>query len=170
MVGQLTVGKAKYADVEDEIKALMLRADKMEQELLALVDKDAHAFEPLAKAYGMPKDTEEEKAAKAEAMETAVKDAAMVPLEIMRKCCETIDLQAEFARKGSRLAVSDAGCGVIMCKSALQAASLNVYINTKMMKDKALADKIEREADALLLEYTMKADEIYAYVFSFLRK
>lgn len=170
MVGQLTIGKKKYADVEEDVKTLMEDAEKIQHELLALVDKDALAFEPLAKAYGMPKETEAEKAAKEKVMEAALKDAAIVPLEIMKKCCEAIDLQAEFAEKGSRLAVSDAGCGVILCKSALQAAGLNVFINTKIMKDRELAEKIEAEADAMLLEYTVKADEVYACVFSTLRK
>ena len=111
MVGSLTVGKKKYADVEDEINALMEQCQTLEQELLALVKRDAEVFEPLAKAYGMPKETEEQKAEKARVMETVLKDACSVPLEIMEKCCEAIDIIEVFAEKGSRLAVSDAGCG-----------------------------------------------------------
>lgn len=170
MVGQLTVGKKKYADVEGDIKILMEKAATLQQELLILTEKDAEVFEPLSKAYGMPKETEEERAEKERVMAVVLKEAAEVPLEIMRKCCQIIDLQGEFAAKGSRLAVSDAGVGVIFCKSALQGASLNVFINTKSMKDRELAEKIDGEADEMLREYTMKADEIFASVFHELRK
>ena len=169
MVGSLTVGKKKYADVEDDIKALMKKADKLQKELLACVEKDAEVFEPLAKAYGMPKDTEEEKAAKAEVMAKVLKDACAVPLEIMHKCCDAIDICEEFAEKGSRLAISDAGVGVIFCKSALQGASLNVFINTKAMADKEYAAKINDEADEMLKECTVKADEVFGKVYSGLR-
>lgn len=170
MVGQLTLGKKKYVDVEEDISILMEKASKLQEELLILVEKDAEVFEPLAKAYSMPKETVEEKAEKENVMAQVLRDAAEVPLEIMRKCCQVIELQGEFAAKGSRLAVSDAGVGVIFCKSALQGASLNVFINTKSMKDRELAEKIDREADEMLREYTMKADEIFASVFHELRR
>lgn len=170
MVGQLTIGKKKYADVEDEMKSLMGKTEKLQSDLLELIEKDAEVFAPLAKAYGMPKETEEEKAEKEMVMAVVLKDACAVPLEIMVKCCEAIDLIEEYAAKGSALAISDAGVGVIFCKSALQGASLNVFINTSSMADKEYADKINQEADKMLFEYTMKADEIYAEVFSRLRK
>lgn len=170
MVGQLTVGKKKYADVEEEIKSLMVRTETLQQELLKLVEKDAEVFAPLAKAYGMPKETEEEKAEKERVMAIVLKDACSIPLEIMKKSCEAIDLHEEYAKKGSTLAISDAGVGVIFCKSALQGASLNVFINTSSMTDKEYAQRINEEADKMLFEYTMKADEIYASVFSRLRK
>lgn len=121
MVGSLTVGKKKYADVEDEMNALMEQCQTLEKELLALVKRDAEVFEPLAKAYGMPKETEEQKAEKARVMEIVLKDACSVPLEIMEKCCEAIDIIEVFAKKGSRLAVSDAGCGAACCRAALLA-------------------------------------------------
>lgn len=170
MVGSLTVGKKKYADVEEEMWALKAKADQLQKDLLHLIERDAEVFEPLSKAYGMPKETEAEKAKKEGVMAVVLREAAEVPLEIMRKCCEVIDLQAEFAAKGSRLAVSDAGVGVIFCKSALQGASLNVFINTKSMKDRQLAEKINSEADEMLCEYTVKADEVFASVFHQLRK
>lgn len=170
MVGALTVGKKKYAAVEEEIKALMAQAETLQMELLSLVEKDAEVFAPLAAAYSMPKETEEEKAEKARVMETVLKDACSVPLEIMEKCCKAIDLHREFAAKGSVLAVSDAGVGVIFAKAALQGASLNVFINTSSMKDRAYADEINAKAEAMLVEYTVAADEIYAEVYSKLRK
>lgn len=170
MVGALTVGKKKYAAVEEEIKALMAQAETLQTELLSLVEKDAEVFAPLAAAYSMPKETEEEKAEKARVMEIVLKDACSVPLEIMEKCCKAIDLHREFAAKGSVLAVSDAGVGVIFAKAALQGASLNVFINTSSMKDRAYAEKINAKAEKMLMEYIVAADEVYAEVYSKLRK
>lgn len=169
MVGSLTLGKKKYADAEDDMKNLSVRAQKVREELVSLISADAEAFEPLAAAYRMKSDTAEEKAAKDNELEICLKGACEVPLEIMRKCCEAIDIVMEYAAKGSVMAISDAGCGAIICKSALQGAALNVFINTKSMKNRELAEKMNEEADELLRKYTMLADEIYAMVFSKLR-
>ena len=164
MVGALTVGKKKYADVEEEMKELMAKATTLQDELLHLIERDAEVFEPLSKAYGMPRETEEEKAEKARVMEIVLKDACSVPMEIMEKCCEAIDLIVEFAAKGSALAISDAGVGAAFCKAALEGASLNVYINTKSMKNREYAEKLNRKCDEMLAVYTVKADEIFQNV------
>lgn len=170
MVGALTVGKKKYAEVEGEIRSLMEQAEVLRQELLALVQEDAEVFAPLAAAYGMPKETEGEKAEKQRVLEAALQNACSVPLQIMEKCCRVIDLQRDFAEKGSALAVSDAGVGVIFAKAALQGASLNVFINTSSMQDRTRAEKLNAEAEKMLMEYTVAADEVYASVYSRLRK
>ena len=169
MVGALTVGKKKYADVEEEMKELMAKATTLQGELLHLIERDAEVFEPLSKAYGMPRETEEEKAEKARVMEIVLKDACSVPMEIMEKCCEAIDLIVEFAAKGSALAISDAGVGAAFCKAALEGASLNVYINTKSMKNREYADELNKKADEMLSVYTKKAEEIYQSVAARLR-
>lgn len=164
MVGSLTLGKKKYAEVQDDIIALKAKADILQSELLALVKKDAEAFEPLSKAYGLPRSTEAEIAEKARVMEDALKVACGVPLEIMKKSCEAIDLLQEFAEKGTAIAISDVGCGAVCMKASLQAASLNVFINTKAMKDRDYAEKINEESNKLLESYTVLADKIYAEV------
>lgn len=169
MVGSLTVGKKKYADVEADIIALKEKATALQADFLRLVDKDAEVFEPLSKAYGMPKETEEEKAEKARVMAIVLKDACSVPMEIMEKCCEAIDVIEEFAAKGSALAISDAGVGVAFCKSALLGASLNVFINTKSMADKEYAAMLNEKADKMIEEYGKKADEIFEKVNARLR-
>jgi len=169
MVGSLTVGKKKYADVEADIVSLMERANKLMDELMKLVDRDAEAFEPLSKAYGMPKDTEEQRAEKDRVMEKCLRDACSVPMEIMEKCCEAIELQAEFAAKGSSLAISDAGVGVIFCKAALQGASLNVFINTSSMKDRDYAEKLNARAVEMLEKYTAIADDVFNGVYNRLK-
>ena len=165
MVGELTVGKKKYADVEEEIKALMAEAQEIRREFLRLIDADAEAFAPLAAAYGIPKDDPN----RATIMEEALKNGAAVPMDIMRTCGRALDLIQVFAAKGSRLAVSDAGCAAIACKAAMQAASLNVFINTKSMKDRDFAEKLEEEADALLTAYNRLADETFREVEAGLR-
>ena len=169
MVGALTVGKKKYADVEAEIIELMKKADVVRAELLKQIDEDARVFEPLSKAYGLPKETEEQKAEKEKIMEACLHEACSVPMEIMVKCCEAIELQKEFAAKGSSLAISDAGVGVAFCKAALQGASLNVFINTKSMKERDYAEGLNEKALAMLDKYVPMADEIYESVFARLR-
>ena len=164
MVGSLTVGKKKYADVEAEMIELKAKADKLQAELLELIQKDADLFEPLSKVYGMPKDTPEQIAKKAEVMEVALKDACSVPMTIMEKCCEAIELQKTFAEKGSTLAISDAGVGVEFCKAALRGASLNVFINTKSMTNREYAKEVNKKAEDMLAKYTKMADEIFESV------
>ena len=161
MVGELTVGKKKYADVEEDIKALMEKAEALRLKMLDLIEADAACFAPLAKAYGIPKEDPNRDMI----MEEALKTACSVPMDIMRTVCEAIALMEEFAKKGSALAISDAGCGAVCCKAALQGASLNVFINTKSMKDRETAVALEVEAQDLLDKFCPIADEIFDIVF-----
>ena len=169
MVGSLTTGKKKYAAVEAGIQALNARAETLRGELEALVQADAEAFAPLAAAYGLPKDTPEQAAHKAAVLEKALDAACAVPLQIMEKCAEGITLAEEYAAKGSVMAVSDAGCAAVLCKAALQAASLNVFINTKLMADRSRADVLDAKADNLLNEFVPRADAVFASVMQKLR-
>ena len=157
MVGSLTVGKKKYADVEAEIIALKAKCDDLQKQLLDQVEADEVNFLPLAKAYGIPKDDPN----RDKVMEEATIIACSTPMKIMELCCEAIDCIAVFAAKGSRLAVSDAGCGAVCCKAALQAASLNVFINTKSLKNRDTAEELNRQANLMLNKYCQLADEIF---------
>ena len=157
MVGELTVGKKKYAGVEDEIKALMAKAQDLRVKLLACIEKDAAAFEPLSKAYGIPKDDP----GRDEAMEQCLRDAAAAPLEIFDLCCEAIELQKDFAEKGSKLVISDAATGVAFCQSAMCGAAVNVKVNTKLMKDHGYAEKINAHIDEGMAKYRPIAEKVY---------
>lgn len=157
MVGNLTLGKRKYADVQEDIQALNAEAEALRADFVTLIDADAEAFAPLSRAYGIPKDDP----SRAEVMETALKRAAEPPLEIIRKCAEALDLIAEYAAKGSALAISDAGCAAALCGAAMEAAALNVKINTKSMKNRAVADNINAEMNELLQKYFALSQEIY---------
>ena len=161
MVGELTVGKKKYADVEEDVKALMAQAQELRVKLLACVNKDAEAFEPLSRAYGIPKDDP----TRDEVMEKCLRDAAAAPLEILDLCCEAIELQKEFAAMGSVLAVSDAATGVVFCLSALYGAAVNVKVNTKSMKDRAYAEKINAHVDAQMAKYWPIAEKVYQDIY-----
>ena len=160
MVGALTVGKKKYAGVEDEIAALMVRCDDLQARLLDQVAADAEGFEPLARAYGIPKDDPNRDAA----LEEATLRACEAPMRIMALCCEAIEAVAVFAEKGSRIAVSDAGCAAACLRAALQSASLNVFINTKSMRDRDAAADINARAGAMLERYAPMADDVFARV------
>ena len=164
MVGSLTVGKPKYAQYEEELQQLMERARLLQESLLRLIQADAEAFAPLAAAYGLPKDMPEQQQHKAEVMAKVLKEAAAVPLAIMEACGEAIALHERFAACGSKLVISDVGCGVICCKAALQAASLNVFINTKAMADREYAAAVEEKAQLLLDTYLPLADQVFQTV------
>ncbi|MBQ6997462.1 MAG: cyclodeaminase/cyclohydrolase family protein [Oscillospiraceae bacterium] len=157
MVASLTVGRPRYAAAEAEMTALKAKCDTLQQELLAQVAADATNFLPLSAAYAISKDDP----ARDNEMEKALMLACKTPLRIMELCCEAIDCTAIFAEKGSRLAVSDAGCGAVICKSALQAASLNVFTNTKLMKNRSVADELNTKATAMLDNYCPMADQIF---------
>ena len=157
MVGNLTQGKKKYADVQEDIAELNAKAEALRAGFVALVDADAEAFAPLSRAYSIPKDDP----ARDEIMEPALLKAAEAPLEIMRKCAEALELISGYAAKGSALAISDAGCAAALCGAAMEAAALNVKINTKSMKNRAVADNINAEMNELLQKYFALSQEIY---------
>lgn len=161
MVGNLTTGKKKYADVEEEICESMKKLEQLHDKLTRLVDEDAKAFEPLSKAYGMPKETEEQKKLKEQVMETALLEACRVPLEIMEVSIEVMELLQVLEEKGSRLAVSDAGVGILFAKTSLEGASLNVFINTRLMKDRQYAEELNQRADAWIARGRTLEQQVY---------
>lgn len=160
MVGALTVGKKKYAAVEEQMHRLMAQCEALQSELLDQVQADEAGFVPLARAYGIPKDDPR----RPELLEAATLEACRVPLHIMELCCAAIEALEQFAASGSRLAVSDAGCGAVCCRAALQAASLNVRINTKSLQDRAAAERLNDRMNTMLEEYGPRADAVYAAV------
>ena len=165
MSGEFTAGKEKFADVEDDIQRMLAEATTIRERLIELVDEDAEAFFPLSKAYGIPK----EDPTRAETLEKCTKDALAGPLEMVRQICKAIDLLEEMAAKCSRLIVSDSGCGATLCRAALEAAAMNVFINTKSLNDRAYAEEVEGEVDALLGEYIPKAEAVAASVMEYIR-
>lgn len=158
MVGNLTIGKKKYAEVEDEVKDLVAKGETVITELMDLIDKDAAVFEPLSKAYGLPKETKEQAEQKAQIIEKCCKDACSVPMEIMRKAHAGIMLHKRMGEIGTMIAISDVGCGVTFMKSALIAARLNVLINFNFIKDQDYIETNKKEMQQLFDEGCKVAD------------
>lgn len=156
MAGQFTLGKKKYASVEDDIQAMLVKADAIRTRLLELVDADAEAFAPLSQAYAIPKEDPN----RAGILEKATQNACTAPLQMTEQCAQAIELLEEMLEKGSQMLVSDVGCGALLCKAALESAAMNVYINTKSLQDRQKAEAWENRTDRLLQEYGPRADRI----------
>lgn len=169
MVGNLTVGKKTYAAVEEEVKEALAQLEEQRNKFVELIDKDAQAFEPLSRAYRLPRATSEELAHKNKVMQQALVGATEVPLEIMEICAQVITTSKFLAHNGSRLALSDVGVAVLFAKAALKGASLNVYANASSMANEAQARSYIQQADCLIEEYGALADELYEYVIKEIR-
>ena len=155
MVGNFTTGKKKYAEYEEDVQRMLADGEKIRTRLLELVEEDAAAFYPLSQAYGIPK----EDPTRDEQLEKCTKDALAGPLEMMRQIAKSIELLEEMNVKGSRMLISDVGCGAVCAAAAMRAASMNVFINTKGLKDREYAEKVEAEADELLT-YVQRAKAV----------
>ena len=164
MVGNLTVGKKKYAAVEEEVRARMEELSRLSGEFLRLADRDEEVFKPLAEAYGLPKETKEEREYKDAVMEERLLAATMVPLEIMERAVQTMEILEILAEKGSVMAVSDVGVGVQFARTALLGGVMNVYINTKSMKDRQKAEELNGRAGELTVKGIKLADQVYGRV------
>lgn len=164
MVGNLTVGKKTYADVEDEVRASLARLEGLRARLVELVDEDARAFEPLAAAYRLPKATPEEQAAKDAALQQALVDASDVPLAIMRTVAEVVDEADYLAHHGSKMARSDAGVAAAFARAAADGASLNIFINAASMDDAAQAARYRGQAESLAARTRERCDELFDFV------
>lgn len=164
MVCNLTIGKKKYAEYEESIKLTLEKAGQLEKKLLDMIDEDAECFLPLSKAYGLPKETEEEKRIKEETMEKALKVACEVPINIVRVCYDAIKLHEDLVDKGSRLAISDVGVGVQCLRAAILSGQLNVVININSIKDQEYVNKVKTEVDKLVEDGVKICDEVYVKV------
>lgn len=164
MVANLTVGKKKYAAVQEDIALILDKAVSLQNKLAGLVQRDAEVFEPLSKAYGLPKETAEQQLLRNQVMEEALLAASLVPLEIMEQAYEGLLLHDELAEKGSRLALSDVGVGVQMLRAAILGAAMNIFINVKSMENRRQAVEIREKAEKLIAGGAALADEIYRKV------
>lgn len=164
MVANLTSGKKKYAAYQKEIEEILEKAEKIRAELLDGMNRDAEAFEPLSKAYGLPKETPEQIAAREEVLAGALLDASNAPLALMAKILEAMALMERLSEIGSKLAISDVGVGAQLLLASLKGASLNVYINTNLMKDRALAESLNKKANRMIMQGEMLTQVTYERV------
>ena len=154
MVGNYTAGKKSYESVEADVQRMLGEAEAVRLRLTELVQEDADAFYPLSQAYAIPRDDPR----RAEVLEEATTAACTAPLEMMRQVCRAIELLEEMGEKGSKMLLSDIGCGALLCRAALQAASLNVFVNTKTLANRTFAQETEAECDKMLDEYLPRAE------------
>ena len=166
MVGNFTTGKKKYAAYEEDVQRMLAAGETLRARLLALVEADAKAFEPLSRAYAIPKDDP----ARDTVMEEATLNAVQAPVEMVTCCGEALLLLEEMLEKGSRLLLSDVGCGALLCKAAMESAAMNVFVNTGSLRDRATAARLEQQVDAALATYLPLADRIAAAVTATIRK
>ena len=168
MVANLTVGKAKYAEVEDEMKELSAKGAEIRSELIAGIQKDTESFTMYMNALGMPKDTDEQKAVRREAMQNGLKEAAKVPLEVAETAAKIFPIAEAVVKRGNTNAVTDGLVASMMARTAVIGALFNVKINLGSIKDEAfvaeLAAKVaELEAQAAACEKEiLVSDELSA--------
>jgi len=150
MVGNLTVGKKKYEDVEEDIKKIISSSERLRYELSQLIEEDVKVFNNFMATYKMPKETEDEKKVRAEKIQEALVEAAKVPLKTAYKCLDIMILSEEIAEKGNINVISDAGVAVLMAEAALESAILNVKINLRMIKDEKIRTELSSSIEEIL--------------------
>jgi len=169
MVANLTIGKEKFKDKEELMKEIVQKNEKLKKELLELIEKDAEAFNKVADALKLPKNNPEEKEKRKEILENALKEASLVPLEVMKKSLEALKILENTLGNSTPNAVSDIGVSALCLKSAIQSAWLNVKINLVSIRDKDFVYEIQRQAESLLEDGIQLANRIYEEVESVLQ-
>jgi glutamate formiminotransferase/formiminotetrahydrofolate cyclodeaminase len=164
MVGNLTVGKKKYEDVEEEIKRILSSSEKLRYELSQLIEDDVKVFNNFMSTYKMSKETEDEKKVRAEKIQESLIEAAKVPLKVAYKCLDILSLSKEVAEKGNINVVSDAGVAALMAEAALESAILNVKINLKMIKDEKTKEELSSSIQELLLREKGQKEKVLEIV------
>ena len=161
MVTEVTLAGERSKIPETELAALSERGEELRRNFLHLIEKDAEVFKPLSEAYRLPKDSP----GRDETLELCLRDAASAPLEMFDFCCKTVELLEELSEKCTGLIRSDIATGAAICAGALKGAACNVRINTKLMKDREYALKIDEDIDGRLPEYSAKAEHIFTVIY-----
>ena len=164
MVANLTIGKKKYAEVQEDMLAIAQEAQGLMTAFTTDIDRDSDAYDRVFACFKMPKETDEEKAARPAAIQEATAYAAQVPLEVARRACALMPRIAEVARRGNQNAVTDACVAMLSARNAVLAALLNVRINLSSLKDQALVARLQAEADELEQQATAREQELLAEV------
>ena len=164
MVCNLTIGKKKYADVEDDMKEILAKAEDLRHRMTAMIQDDVRAFDTVMGAYGMPKETDDEKAVRSAAIQDALKMATEVPIRCCHLAREVIDLSLIASEKGNINVISDAGVGVLSAYAALRSAALNVYINAKMISDTSFVESKLSDLEGLLAGAEATTEKAYDIV------
>ncbi len=170
MVCNLTIGKKKYAEVENDMKKVVGQSEDLRRRFTELIERDTQAFNKVMEAFALPKDTEPQKALRNAAVKEATKEATLVPLEVMKHCIDALALAQEVASKGNTNSVSDAGVSALMLNAACEAAALNVRINLNALNDADFVGWKSEEVDSVLNTSGMMLEEIRGIVAEKLEK
>lgn len=160
MVASLTTGKKKYAEYQADIERILRETADIATNMQKLIQKDAEVFKPLSKAYGIPKDNPERE----QILEEALKIACSAPMEILREACKIVPILEELTVKGTKIALSDVGVSATACRAAIEGGVLNVYINTKLMKNREYAERVNEEAKEICRKYIPRCQAVYEAV------
>jgi formiminotetrahydrofolate cyclodeaminase len=170
MVCALTIGKKKYADVEGEMKKIQAQSEALRGQFTSLVDSDTQAFNKVMEALALPKETDPQRALRAAAIRAATKEAALVPLEVMKHCIDALALAQSVAASGNANSVSDAGVAALMLNAACEGAALNVKINLNGLDDADFVGWKNEEVESILKTSRMMAEEVQGIVVSRMEK
>lgn len=164
MVANFTIGKKGYEDVEEDCKEILAKSEQLRADLTDAINVDVDVFNRVMASYGLPKETDEEKAARSSEIQAALKAATDVPLQCAKLCKEVINLSQPVAEQGNKNVISDAGVAVLAGYAGLRSAALNVYINIGSIKDKEFADDRRQQLESLLNGMDSLKEEIYELV------
>lgn len=164
MVANFTVGKKGYEDVDADAQEILDKSEKFRTQLTDMIKADVDVFNKVMGAYGMAKDTDEQKAARTAAIQAALKEATDVPLACARLSAEVIKLCQPIAEKGNKNVISDAGVAVLAGQAALRSAALNVYINIGGIKDEAFVKDRQKQLDEIMAGMDKLTEEVYQVV------
>ena len=170
MVCNLTIGKKKYADVEEEIKDIKFELSLAKEEFLNLAEKDNQAFDKVMQAFKLPKDTDEQKKKRSETIEAATLEAAEAPAEVLKYCGKIIPLLQTLTEKGNQNSVSDAGVAAALISTAAEGAYLNILINCSSLSNQTVAREILKKNDIILSEVSILGRSISEDIKKKLRK
>ena len=164
MVGNLTVGKKNYEDVNDEMQEFLARSEALRAQLTGMIQADVAVFDKVMAAYGMSRETEDEKTARSAAIQAALKEATDVPLACAQLCADVIELCRPVAEKGNFNVISDAGVAVLAAHAALRSAALNVYINIGGIRDEAFVQDRRNKLEFVLSGAGTATESVYELV------
>ncbi len=164
MVCNLTIGKKKYMDVEEDMTKILKDAEDLRAQFTTLIDKDTDAFNKVMEAFGLPKENDAQKALRGAAITAATKEATMVPLEVMKHCIDGLALAQKVAANGNKNSVSDAGVSALMLHAGCEAAALNVRINLNSLSDSDFVHWKTDEVISILKTSRMMLEETQAIV------
>ena len=170
MVGQYSVGKKAFLGREKEHHAIIDKCLALSDRLLTLIDEDAANFEPLSRAYGLPANTEEEKAQKERVLQDATKIAASGPIEMVDLIYEAILLQEKLVNLSTKMILSDVGCGAEMLRAALLSAKLNVVVNLASITDAPYVAEVRKNVNRKVADGTAICDRVFDQVLTTLQK